>query len=272
MRTLLTLEAQNKMRLYTNAVEEEISGIAKAKYDPDLDAFVITDVKIFEQEVSSATATLEGEDIAKFAFEMTKKGESLEEWCVWWHSHASMDVFWSGTDTGTMDVNPFGAPFMLSIVTNHKGEYRSRFDVYSPVHLYKDELEVNIYVPEDDTLLKEIQAEVKEKVSKKVYVAPKTKTVYSSTKPINDEYNYEFDDAIAADLAARENLIIEQLFMFENQTPAEIVTYLELQQAQDINNYLRANDFVPDFEASQIIELKVKMREVIKILTPDANE
>ena len=120
MKIILPYKVKEKMRLYVESLDNEISGFGKIKFKDD--NIIIEDIKIFKQKVTSGSSELEGESIAEFITEMVKKGESLENWNLWWHSHNDMGVFWSGTDTGTMEENPLDAQYMLSIVTNNKGK------------------------------------------------------------------------------------------------------------------------------------------------------
>lgn len=164
------------MRLFVQELDYEISGMGKAHFDKEIGAWVVTEVRIFEQEVSAGTTDLEGEDIAKFATSLIENDESLEEWCLWWHSHNSMGVFWSGTDTNTMNENPFSSEYMLSIVTNNKEEYKARLDIYSPCHVHVDNIPVQIAQPTIPKKIKEyVTKEVKNKVKIKSHLTKDVK-------------------------------------------------------------------------------------------------
>lgn len=168
MKVQLTDKAWKLMRGYVDLCKYEISGLGKVERDEN-DNFIVTDIEIFTQKVSGAHSNIEASDLAKFNVELIRKGENPKNWYLWWHSHATMDVFFSGTDTGTIDSSvDFGV--LLSLVTNHKHEFKARVDVYEPVRLYTT-LDVEILEDEDDEVLKHCQAEIDAKVS-----APSTYT------------------------------------------------------------------------------------------------
>lgn len=131
MRCLITNECARKIKYYTKSTPLEISGWGKSRIDGD--DIIIEDVVIFKQKCSGSNTDLEptGEGSqAAWQHEMTKKGEDLKDWNVWWHSHASMGVFWSGTDDKMVSGMANGNGYLVSIVTNHKGDFKTRFDIY----------------------------------------------------------------------------------------------------------------------------------------------
>lgn len=129
MKLILTPKAYLQLKYYTNLVSSEISGMAKSKIDKD-ENIIVQDVIIFKQEVSSATTDIDDQAQAKFLAELMKKDEKLEDWNIWWHSHADMDVFWSGTDDKTIEGHSGLQSYLISLVTNKAGEYKARLDVF----------------------------------------------------------------------------------------------------------------------------------------------
>jgi hypothetical protein len=165
MKVQLTAYASEKMRHYVDNCKGEVSGMGKVEIDGD--TFIITDCTIFEQIVSGAHTNIETEALAKFQVEMIKAGEDLGKWTLWWHSHASMKVFWSGTDKATID-NSTEFQYMLSLVTNHDRDILARVDTYSPIRMTQDNLDVYIQENEDEELKEKCLAELKAKVSERV--------------------------------------------------------------------------------------------------------
>ena len=154
-------KAYQKFRYFIEECETEISGFGKVvKYG---DKLVITDVEIFKQKVSGAHSDMDDEALAAFLFEKTKAKESLAQWRVWWHSHATMGVFFSGTDTGTIDGST-EFPWLISVVGNHDGDIKARIDVFDPIRCTED-LEVEVLEEEDEELKALCIKEIKEKVS-----------------------------------------------------------------------------------------------------------
>lgn len=120
--------AAQKLHYYVQSVDAEISGIGRSEIiNGDI---YIRDVRIRKQKCSGARTTIDEMDDAKEAYEMVKAGEDLNKWNIWWHSHNTMGVFWSGTDTNTIKEHANNGGFLISLVTNKKGEYRVRVDVF----------------------------------------------------------------------------------------------------------------------------------------------
>lgn len=161
----LTPYASKKLRYYVDQCPEEISGFGKVEVmrhegEPYL---VVTDLLILEQECSGAHSTMDEDSIGKLLYELTKNGEDLSVWRLWWHSHADMRAFFSGTDTSTIDSSR-EFTYLVSLVTNHAGDYVARIDFFDPLRL-EEELEVEI-LPEVDEELKALcKKEIEEKVS-----------------------------------------------------------------------------------------------------------
>ena len=121
--------------------------------------------------MSGAHSDIETEALAKFQVELVQKGEDLSLWKLWWHSHATMGVFWSGTDTDTIDKST-EFEYLVSLVTNHKHEIKARVDTFKPLRLYAD-MEVEIMEEYDEALKKTCDEEIAQKVKKPAYPAYK---------------------------------------------------------------------------------------------------
>ncbi len=162
MKIYITLLAKRKLELYANATDQEISGLGKVTQHADGNLW-IDDVYIMEQKVSSGDTELDPEAVAKFINEVIVKGEDPAKLKLWWHSHGMMGAFWSTTDEHTAGI--FKNGWMLSVVVNQRGEYKCRLDVYEPVHLVVDNIDMEVSLPFiSEELKKQIEAEVKEKV------------------------------------------------------------------------------------------------------------
>ncbi len=147
MKIVIQSQAWEKIMQYTDLAIGEISGLGKVeKIDGHL---TVTDVEIFEQETSGAHSTIPTEALAKFQDDVVRKGGSMKNYTLWWHSHAHMGVFFSGTDTSTIDGST-EFPYLVSLVVNKKGEYKARFDIHHPVHLIADNVDVEILDGDED--------------------------------------------------------------------------------------------------------------------------
>ena len=146
MRIFITPAAFEKYKAYIKYAEGEISGLGKVK-KIDKETFLIEDVRLFEQECTGATTTLQQDDVAKFLTKLIKEGEDTSVWKCWWHSHANFSVFWSGTDTSTIDDFDNDLEennYIISIVGNKNGDFLARIDSYAPFRSTIDDLDIEI--------------------------------------------------------------------------------------------------------------------------------
>lgn len=165
MKLKILRSAQERIRAFTMLCPDEISGLGKLEVDADQN-FVVTQVEIFDQEVSGTHSTIEAVALAKFQTERVTAGESMKQWTLWWHSHADMGVFFSSTDTNTINSSR-EFPYLVSLVVNKAGESEARLDVFNPVHIF---MPLEVEVIEDISVdVKELcQKEIDEKVKRPV--------------------------------------------------------------------------------------------------------
>lgn len=189
MKLLIEKAADDKIRAYTALCPSEISGLGKIRRDGD--DFIVTDVAIFEQSVSGVHSTIPTIALAKFQEDMVKKGESMKDWVLWWHSHADMSVFFSTTDTDTI-AGSTEFPYLVSLVVNKARENKARIDVFSPVHMYA-ELDVEIISEENEEIKQLCQAEIDAKVKRAVNIGFSTKRSPTVRSPYQSRYDEELE-------------------------------------------------------------------------------
>ena len=144
---------------------DEIGGMAIAKQDDDGD-WIISEPTILKQETTGGTCTLDKDELAQFyADKAAKHGINIQ--FVWWHSHAKMAAFWSGTDTETMKEYKSG-DWSMFLVVNVREEYKFRVQYWNPFEMGKD-IELNILNDTKDYKVpKNVLKEVKETCNKPV--------------------------------------------------------------------------------------------------------
>ena len=114
----------------------EIGGMAVTIQDEDGD-WQIKDPQIIKQEVSSALCELDKTELAQYYSKMEIKYKKHNMRFCWWHSHAKMGAFWSGTDTNTIDEYEDG-DLSFALVVNVKEEYKCRVSVWKPWVMHED--------------------------------------------------------------------------------------------------------------------------------------
>lgn len=186
--------AKKKLMAYIKNVGNEVGGIGKITRDGN--TITIEDVYLIEQEVTGASTILSPEGMAKFYDErMAIEGrEVMSQLKLWWHSHANMAVFWSGTDDAT--INSFDQEteennWMLSLVGNHKGDIKIRLDIYRPYRYTID----NIDFYEDPEPVTEFDEAIKLEIAEKVKEPARTQTIiYTGKDKENRDFDWENED------------------------------------------------------------------------------
>ena len=149
----------------TRVLNHEIGGMMIAKLDKDKD-WVLQHPVILKQETTGSNCTLDKTALADYYIEMTQKyGRDIQ--FVWWHSHANMGAFWSGTDTNTMKEYASGQ-WSMFLVVNVKGEYKFRVQMWEPIEAGED-IELGFINAPDNTVPKNITEEVNAKCSEETY-------------------------------------------------------------------------------------------------------
>ena len=142
-------------------LNHEIGGMLIAKLDKDGD-WVLQDPVILKQETAGANCTLDKTALADYYIEMVEKyGRDIQ--FIWWHSHATMKAFWSGTDTATMKEYASGQ-WSMFLVVNIKGEYKFRVQMWEPIEAGED-IELGFINGPDDSIPQDIVEEVAAKCS-----------------------------------------------------------------------------------------------------------
>lgn len=126
---------------------------------------------LFKQTCNNADTTMDQGVISDHITDMIMDGEDPSTIRLWWHSHASMKPFWSPQDNET--IAGFNNEWMVSIVTNFKGEYMCRLDVFQPIQATAFDIPVRVLLEPDEETFALLKAEVEEKVT---FFVPKKTT------------------------------------------------------------------------------------------------
>lgn len=169
MKLILPAAIERRLHAFVTEVPGEIAGMGAIEVRDDGNMWV-TDIAIYEQKVTGGTADLSPEALARFQVQLIKEGKSPKNWYLWWHSHASMSAFFSGTDTGTIESsNEFD--HVVSLVVNKARSRMCRFDTHriNGIPLRTTTLNVTIEVQEEvnpeaakiEALIDSLQEEIK---------------------------------------------------------------------------------------------------------------
>ncbi|MBI5138244.1 MAG: Mov34/MPN/PAD-1 family protein [Candidatus Vogelbacteria bacterium] len=177
----ITLEAKRKLELYIEYAEGEISGLGKAERIPGTGDLLITSIELFAQESDLSETDIDPKAITSMLEAIVEQGGSPEMYKVWWHSHVNGSAYFSSRDDETaLFMGECG--WMISLVGNKRHELRARLDVFEPMRLVVDGVEVVEWY-DDRQLQIELKAEVAEKVRIKVRPPPPPQ-VYTETNSV----------------------------------------------------------------------------------------
>ena len=219
MKLIIPQEIEQRIHAYTMSVPSEIAGMGKVAVSLDGSTITVEEVMIYEQEVTGATADLSPKSIAKWQSELVKAGGSPKHWRLWWHSHANMAAFFSGTDTDTMDRQTEG-DWMVSLVVNKRREREARLDLYRPFRMYMDKIDIQIGTSEEAAY--QVPADIAEEVKSKV---KQTAPAIGYGAYYSDNYN-NYGASIQSDYTR------DQLVSITKTLEAQIVEYEQRGQGE----------------------------------------
>ena len=171
MKLQITSDAYTKLWYFIRECDQEITGFGKVRrIHGDEEILEIYDIEIFSQEVSGVHATIDDEALAQFITAKVANGEDIAAYRVWWHSHVNMEAFFSTIDTGTIDTST-EFPYLISIVGNKRGEFKSRIDIFQPLRFTQ---ELTLEVADEENILEWVKEEIAQKVQTRIQPFRKT--------------------------------------------------------------------------------------------------
>jgi hypothetical protein len=158
--------ARQKIMRWVMSTTQECSGLGKVVVEGPV--IKVTDAYLLPQRNSGASTDIDAADVTKAMYELREVPGNLQ---FWWHSHADMGVFWSGTDHDTMRMIGSNG-WCLSSVFNRRNESKTAIYLGKPFPIFIDDIKLNeTTVPIAQELLDQWDAEFKAKV-KPAYTAP----------------------------------------------------------------------------------------------------
>jgi hypothetical protein len=143
----MSQHAYNTMMGYVLNAPGEVSGFGKVVRDGS--CFTVENIVALAEYNTEGSSLITEKTLYRFMRQMRKHGLTTEGYDLWWHSHNTMGVFFSGVDQAAIE-GPLKNPrFTLSIVANKRLETRCRVDFYDPVRYGVDQLPLKI-VPSVD--------------------------------------------------------------------------------------------------------------------------
>jgi len=160
-RLLLLPEVEQRIRHFTALAAGEVSGLGLV--DEVDGGFLVTQVFLPRQECTPGGTELDQDWVAALLVTLEEEGIDSGQLRCWYHSHSSLNVFWSPTDeeciAGLVNDNYF-----LSLVVNKAGDMLARLDIFKPVRVTIDDVPV-VVRGRDDRLLEQCRKEFADKVT-----------------------------------------------------------------------------------------------------------
>lgn len=134
-------EVYHKIMTWTSLLDDEITGLGTVE-EIGPSQFLIDSMYLFDQKVSKARCEATGAmALVDLCERMEKDGKNPANMKVWWHSHNSMGVSPSSQDDET-GRNFCSNGFLISLITNHKGEMYSKMNIFKPIDMIIDNVPV----------------------------------------------------------------------------------------------------------------------------------
>ena len=156
----ITAEAEQRLRHWVHLARGEVSGLGTVI--PHEDGLLIEEVFLLRQKCTGSNTELDDEAVAALLVELDAQGIDTGAVRFWWHSHGSMQSFWSATDDSCIE-GLANSSLTVSLVTNQHKQDRVRIDQYTPIRLTLDEVPIRLH-HEDLGLFDECESEFRSKV------------------------------------------------------------------------------------------------------------
>lgn len=151
------------MMAYVLACPEEVSGYGLISSLPDRRTFVLDSVCILEQEVSAIHTTTQSMVTSRHLLELRRQGITTNRVRFQWHSHVHGSAYFSVIDVD--NIQSYGEGWMISLVTNKRGEFEARIDQLS-APAFSRPIEVFIVDTPSSEQLDYARAEITAKVTR----------------------------------------------------------------------------------------------------------
>ena len=139
-RVLIDAEAMERVWQWTALASGEFSCLAMVSGE-----LLVHGVELFDQVCTAASTELDQQALAKFLCRHDKP-EAVRAWI---HSHGNLGTFWSDQDEECI-AGLANESFMVSLVVNKRHDANCRLDLFAPVRLTVDEVDLEVRAPSLD--------------------------------------------------------------------------------------------------------------------------
>jgi len=232
---------QNYARHAWTEYSSEIGGFLIAEQDED-NKWKMHKPVILKQEISGGNTILDKDALAEYYVKTAIKMKNKPFQFVWWHSHHTMEVFWSGTDLTAIDEFSNGL-MSISLVINLKEEYKLRVNLWKPYKMHEDvEMDI-IDKPKVKIVPKGIRSSVDELCSKPVsitYLGNNKLAKYKISDKTRDQMAIwqqpgYFDSELIQLEAKLDNILVDYLQSLDYNTYVSQIKELNTHQRNELS-------------------------------------
>jgi hypothetical protein len=150
LRLIVSEELWKNIMLRVGLAKGEIGWIGEVFYLGKSDLRV-GEIYLIEQNTTPDNTKLVDDAYAKFVMGYYQSGKDVVDLKLWIHSHGDLGVCWSPDDEKTIETHK-RATYFVSIVVNKRGRYLVRVDIFNPLRVTIEDVELVIipnYPPEE---------------------------------------------------------------------------------------------------------------------------
>lgn len=211
----------------------ECSGLGKTVFEDG--KIKVVDAWMVKQRNTSGTTDMDEDAIGTLLYE---KRETPGIMNFWWHSHANMGVFWSGTDRDQINKIASNGS-CLAIVFNNKKETLACVAIGQPIPMYINGVQVTVEEPYDQDVINTWNAEYDAAVEK------------HKTYPHSSRYGYGgyIDDsdwggrAVGAETGKGTELT-KNVIGFRSESNPEDPVFARVRRIQELDTQIETLDFL----------------------------
>ena len=189
----------------------------------------LLDIYVPVQENTPTNTEIEKADKHEWLTELISQGVDASQLSLWHHTHADMKVFWSSTDSSTIE-DAKSDEIHWSVCTNVDGDIKVRADIFYPIRFWWDDCDYEIDYPKID--LDEWMKQQKQKMTFSEPVSHiKVRKGYSSKPNVQHWGGYATSYSTGYGLFSNESEDVVPAS--KKERPYEVLSNRKLQEAYD---------------------------------------
>lgn len=184
MKIIINDDVYQKVMYWVHKSDYEVSGLGKVLVEGG--TIRVIEAMLLPQENTAASTDIAPEAVCKAMYDL-RNTEGELKW--WWHSHVNMNVFWSGTDSETIEAISAGGWFSATVF-NKSAERLSAYAQVAPIPLFLNEVDTTVFRSLDGALTGEWDRAYEENVTNFKLKLTKAQKRKMKEEGFDDEEDY----------------------------------------------------------------------------------